>query len=535
MISRPASIRSETAPRQERGRRRRVRWLGVAVAACWFPLWWRISPAWAANPEQAFGWAVPPLAIYLGWQRARNDAVIGTPLAGSTRLLAGAGLCVGLLLGALALPVLESNPLWPTAQWLGAIGAAGATMALLALGGGLAWMRRFAFPVGFIFTALTWPTFLQNGIVHLFSDANAWLAAEVVSWSGLPAMARGNVIEVGTGLVGVDEACSGLRSLQAVWMLGWFFGELYRFSWPRRFALVGAAVTAAFLGNLGRTIFLTVQIAYGGAAAGDRWHDMAGVSVLIVTLVIVAGLAFWWSGRSAEKRALAVDTRPVAPVAPMEAAYGFTGVAAMGAVLVMVIAEAGTQAWFRWRGDEQGRIQWELRRADPAFRQVSAPGRARDLLRYTSEEGLVWTDLGLGVEALAFVFRWEGDTALIGAAELHDPTVCLPGAGARFDADLGATEIVVDGTTIPFATYRFAADGGVQHVFFCHWDAHLGRAYQTTGPMESVARMRLARVGEGRRRGDVAHVTFVVQGLADDAAAVVWAREAVPRLLRRKD
>lgn len=503
-------------------------WVAAAIGACWLPLLWRLSPAWSANPEQAFGWVVPPLAAYFAWRRSAG-IVYGAPVSGVAGVLAWVALVSGMVCVAAILPVLEPNPLWPTAQWVGASGAVVTTFALLALTGGTALMRAQWFSVAFTLTALTWPTSFQNGLVQALSQGNAWLAAEAVSLGGLPAVARGNIIEVGTGLVGVDEACSGLRSLQAVWMLGWFFGELHRFGWGRRLRLVGVAVAVALAGNLVRTVFLTRQVARDGAAAADRWHDTAGLVVLGATLAVLAAVAAWW-GRRAAPAGPAVTRGGAEPLAP---APGLARPLAVGVMISVLLAEGGTRLWFARRAPEAGAVQWTLVSPAGTSRRVSAPPRARVLLRHTSEDGLAWSDAARGVAAVAFVFRWEGDPALAGAAEMHDPTLCMPGVGARLETDLGVTIITVDGLSLPFATYRFATSGGTQHVFFCHWDGLRRRAYQSAGPMADVTQARLARVWEGRRRAEIAHVTFVVQGFADDGAAVSWARDAVSTYLRR--
>jgi hypothetical protein len=55
---------------------------------------------------------------------------------------------------------------------------------------------------------------------------------------------HGNVIEVRTGFLGVDEACSGRRSLQATLMVSLFLGELYRASWIPRAILILIGVAA---------------------------------------------------------------------------------------------------------------------------------------------------------------------------------------------------------------------------------------------------------------------------------------------------
>src|SRR5207245_4018265 len=84
----------------------------------------------------------------------------------------------------------------------------------------------------------------------------ARVAAETAMLLGTPAQVEGNLIRVSNGLVGVNEACSGIRSLQTSLMIGLLFGELKRLSVLRRVAIVVCAVAIALLTNFLRAVFL---------------------------------------------------------------------------------------------------------------------------------------------------------------------------------------------------------------------------------------------------------------------------------------
>ena len=101
---------------------------------------------------------------------------------------------------------------------------------------------------------------------------------------GIPALQRGNVIEIASGLIGIEEACSGVRSLQATLMISLFLGELYAFNVPRRVLLVLLGGLLAFLCNLVRTAILVWIGVNRGIDAIHSWHDPAGFSILIVCL-----------------------------------------------------------------------------------------------------------------------------------------------------------------------------------------------------------------------------------------------------------
>ena len=68
----------------------------------------------------------------------------------------------------------------------------------------------------------------------------AWVTVGLLNLSHIAALQHGNLIEVKSGILGIDEACSGVRSLQASVMVAFFlanfieqvFGEGPSSFWP---------------------------------------------------------------------------------------------------------------------------------------------------------------------------------------------------------------------------------------------------------------------------------------------------------------
>ena len=154
-----------------------------------------------------------------------------------------------------------ANPEWRLLAWIHALAVVTLTLLLLWWAGGKAWLRHFAFPVAFIFIAVPWPTALETPVIQGLMRVVARVAAETAMLLGTPAQVEGNLIRVSNGLVGVNEACSGIRSLQTSLMIGLLFGELKRLSVLRRVALVAGAVAIALLANFLRAVFLVMVAA----------------------------------------------------------------------------------------------------------------------------------------------------------------------------------------------------------------------------------------------------------------------------------
>ncbi|MCC5022591.1 MAG: exosortase/archaeosortase family protein [Candidatus Synoicihabitans palmerolidicus] len=180
------------------------------LVACWAPLVWRWRYAWNLDPDLGHGWAVPFLALYLVWQSAASWSGAHYP----TRRELRGGLILwstGLAGAFLTVPVLEANPLWPTVQWIGAGWAMLGSLGALMVWRGKSAVVRFVIPVLFMHTAIAWPALVRVPVVTTLMQTNAEIAAELLSLFGQPAVVRGNIIEVDTGFIGVDDACSGMR------------------------------------------------------------------------------------------------------------------------------------------------------------------------------------------------------------------------------------------------------------------------------------------------------------------------------------
>ena len=105
----------------------------------------------------------------------------------------------------------------------------------------------------------------------------------------------------------MNEACSGVRSLQTSLMIGLLFGELKRLSLARRIALVAAAAAIAFVANCARTFFLVWIASRDGVGAVERWHDTAGYAILGAVFLGTIGVAAWLGGGA--KEAAVVENR----------------------------------------------------------------------------------------------------------------------------------------------------------------------------------------------------------------------------------
>ncbi len=196
----------------------------------------------------------------------------------------------------------EANPIWRLTSFLLALEVILLTLAFVNIIGGLSLVRRLVFPISFFLVAVPWPSGVENFLVQTLTRWNVSTTVEFLGLLGVPAIQHGNVIEIGTGMVGINDACSGIRSLQATFMISLFLGEFYFLSVPRRFVCVLAGVACSIPFNVARTSFLTWVGATKGTKAIALWHDPAGVTILVACFFSLWLLARLLVGRRTSRR-----------------------------------------------------------------------------------------------------------------------------------------------------------------------------------------------------------------------------------------
>lgn len=488
--------------------------LGLA----WVLVWNQQRLEWAVNPTYGYGWAVPFLAGYLFWERWQRRPVARAPVGGRLWLIVPALL----LLAYLPLRVIqEANPDWVKINWSIAGVPALLSLGIVFLIGGWRYAVFFVFPILFCFTALPWPVWMEEYLVQTLMRWNASVSAELLTLAGYPALAKGNLIQIGATWVNVEEACSGIRSLQTAFMVSLFFGEYYRLRLPARAGLMLASFAVAFIFNLGRTILLTYICGTAGNAAMERWHDTVGNVAMIGGLVALWMLAEVFRRFHVRETASPTPRAPVGRVVP--AAFALAGVAWLGA------SEVTTAAWYGVHESKMpAPLQWDVAWPTKAmdFQRAEFPDRTRAILKFNQGEAASWrSDDGYSWQA--YYLRWLPGRVSKFLSGGHYPTVCLPAAGLKLVSETGRFDCHVGALTVPFTTYLFESGGRDVYVFHAIMEdvptTPDGRvAYRQANSME-----RLRSVWRGERNLGQRVLGIAVSG----PFSAVDARAAVQHLL----
>jgi exosortase len=498
----------------------------LGLGALWFLVWSQQCLEWQVNPLYSYGWAIPVLAGYLVFERLRDAAA---PRPAALGWLPAAVLAV-VALALVPLRVIhEANPDWVRVNWLMAAAALGCTGAVLAAWGGWRWAWHFAFPLAFTLTALPWPVWAEEAFTQGLMQLNTVLSAEGLSLCGIPALAQGNTIAIGRTLVDVEEACSGIRSLQTAFMMSLFLGEFYRLGVVRRIVLVGSSFVVAFLLNMARTITLTYVAGRDGPDALHRWHDPMGNFVMIGCIAGLWGLAALVS-RGNRPRALAGGPGASFLAVPRLAITPFVLL-----VAGIVAGEAATRAWYGYHESKlPPPLRWALEwpRATADFKASEFDERTVKLLKFTAGERGAWTDPA-GIRWQAFFLRWDPGRVSKFLAGSHYPAVCFPAAGLELVESRGILPVQVGALTIPFRTYIFERAGVRFFVFHGLVEERPSVSGEKLDYRQVAADERLASVLAGNRNlGQRVLGLTLAGGVYDFDEAVAALRQTLPQLVR---
>jgi exosortase len=434
----------------------RVAPLAIAFGALWYLLLAHLAQYWIVEPEYSFGWLVPVLGAYLFWLNWRNRPEPGKAKSQIPRWI----FCIAAFALLPTWLVAQANPDWRLTSWLLAGEVISISLAAIYLIGGRPWLKHFAFGICLILAAVPWPTTLQSALIHGLTKLSTTLTVAFLNLLQIHAMRHGNIVELNTGSVGIDEACSGIQSLQAAVMLSLFLGELYRGSILQRGALVLGGGLAAFGCNLGRTLSLSIVGAKQGIDVIPTWHDPLGYAGLTICFLLVWVLARIICGPLPRRTTAA---------ATMSGAYPYRMIVGLGIWVLLTIV--GTETWYRAH-DTNDTLHWSFRWPvdKQTYTEIPLTNLEAKMLRYDRGRGAEWSNED-NSHWVAYSFKWDkGPSWSRILARGHRPEVCYAAAGSKSCADHGMITVEINGLSIPFHALDFELEGEREYVFYCVWE-----------------------------------------------------------------
>ncbi len=339
-----------------------------------------------------------------------------------------------------------------------------------------------------------------------------WVSENVLSslhLLGIAAERHGNVIELVRGSVGVEEACSGVRSLLSCIFAGLFFSaSLVRRPWARAL-IIGLSVPLALVMNFIRSLTLTL-LANSGVDIAGTWHDATGFAVLGVTAVVLGGLALLLErGEKVPAIPAPAATTPPSPGSGAPPVGGKFPLAALTAGLALAVALLTAFTLNTRSSPRRGAPIPDLRAILPA----ATPGwvvantdlyEFRDTLHTDHLAQRTYhkiTPTG-PVRIIIYLAYWQPGQAPVSLVASHTPDACWPGSGwAPQKVDQPRAQLVVDRRALATAEYRFFKLGE-EPEFVWFWHLYDGRPINYRDPYSASALLRIALRYGFRHDGD---------------------------------
>ena len=484
---------------------------------------------WAVNEQYSYGFLVPLLTAYLVYLRWPDRPAATAPGPGARAVFLGGTVAAFLVLIPILI-VLEANPEWRMALW--AFGLTGYALALCSLGlwGGPRWSLYFAVPLALLLFAIPWPTRVETPLVQQLMRMVTAVTVEALNLVGIYASQSGNLIRLSSSWVGVEEACSGVRSFQSTLMGAYFLGELFRWPWAGRGALIVIACAVSLLLNLVRTLTLALVTVRRGPEAMEVLHDPVGHAVAIGSFLCLFALAYMIHRVVKARQESPGDYGPAPRAQPRSAGEfhwpSWRGTAPL--LALVAVAWIAQWAWFARHEDRQAErvlaaMDWDNLATPVEFEEL--PPATRNMLRY-SEGRQARFALRDGSRVTAFFFRW--DAGRISAhASVHRPEVCLPAAGFQLEEEFAPLPWRLGPLDLSFRTYEFSSTAATHYVFFGVWDDYPDRPV----PTSASGFDRLRQAWDGQRIRGRHGLQLVITGVHGVETARQRAREIISRAL----
>jgi len=151
-------------------------------------------------------------------------------------------------------------------------------------------IKVLAFPVFLVLTTFPLPAFLYFRISFQLQLISSMIGTALLQTMGIVAHREGNVIDIGLTQLQVVEACSGLRYVFPLLVLGLIVAYFFRASIWKRVCLVLSTIPLTIFWNSMRIALTGVLwIKWGPTAAEGFLHDFSGFVIFLISLVVLFG------------------------------------------------------------------------------------------------------------------------------------------------------------------------------------------------------------------------------------------------------
>ncbi|WP_367878031.1 VPLPA-CTERM-specific exosortase XrtD [Sulfitobacter sediminis] len=356
---------------------------------------------------------------------------------------------------------------------------------------------------------------LPGMLYYEVSTSLQLISSELGVWflrlASVPVYLDGNIIDLGVLRLHVAEACSGLRYLFPILSFSYIFAVLYQGpKWHKLLLLFAAAPIAVFMNSV-RIAMAGILMQHFGAEWLEGFTHFFEGWVIFMSSVLILFLFAWVLLKLNPRKmrlvdALDLDTHGLLPQAARLKLVQPS--AALIAATVMMIAFVSVWPFVPDRAavapERFAFAQFPQQFGD--WRQIGKERRFSPAVeRVLSADDYIAVQFGRSPDepSLDFFSAWYEDLAADGV--MHNPEICLPGAGweiAKVELVDIASELNLEA---PFNINRVIVQRGEERMLVYYWFTHMGRAI----PRNATAKFSVLTRGVVAGRFDGAIIRLI--------------------------
>lgn len=306
----------------------------IALGAAFFSGLVQLVHRWSNQEEYSHGYLIPLISLWLLWQRRdalRNSR--GAPSAWGWPVVLASG--VMLVVG-------EFTAIFVLIQLGFLVGLVGLVLAY----GGRSLLRVTRLPIALLLFCIPLPYFIDSQLSWRLQLISSNLGVGVLRLFGYSVFREGNVIDLGSYVLQVVEACSGLRYLYPLLSVGFLMAYMYPAALRWRVLIVLSTVPITIITNSVRIAIVGVLVERWGSGMAEGFlHAFEGWVIFLVCQAVLL-LEIWLIERFTQRRSL-IDVQQfpeVAAVPPSRRARAWPVAPLVPALAVVLLSFAAAKA-----------------------------------------------------------------------------------------------------------------------------------------------------------------------------------------------
>ena len=246
------------------------------LAIIYFPAYsWLIFRDWPRE-DYNYCYLIPFVLVYLIWEKRRQWIKEASTPSWSGLLV----LLPGILLFWFGELAGEYFSLY-ISSWLLIVG-------LLWLHAGWKKIKIMAFPFFVSLFLFPLPNFINTKLTFNLKLISSEIGIKLIQLLGMSAYREGNIIDLGFTQLQVVDACSGLRYLIPLFLMGVLVAYFYRAAFWKRLIIVISTIPLSIITNSFRIALTAILYPFlGPAAAEGFFHDFSGWAIFMVSLAVL--------------------------------------------------------------------------------------------------------------------------------------------------------------------------------------------------------------------------------------------------------